>query len=61
MEVIYFYKMNEENIPIVVERANDLSYTLLYQDHLKEIEQQYPQSRNNLYALVNETVFRLNV
>lgn len=53
--------MNEENIPIVVERTNDLSYTLLYQDHLKEIEQQYPQSKNNLYALVNETVFRLNV
>lgn len=61
MEVIYFYKMNEENIPIVVERTNDLSYTLLHQDHLKEIEQQYPQSKNNLYALVNETVFRLNV
>lgn len=60
MEIIYFYKDEENNIPIVVEHTNNLSSSLLNTEEFNEMIKQFPEAKNNLYVLVGRTEFKLN-
>lgn len=61
MDVIYFYKLDEINIPIFVSRTSDISLNLFDDVEAQKIVNEFPEARNNLYLLVGITEFKLNV
>ncbi len=61
VDVIYFYKLDEINIPIFVSRTSDISLNLFDDVEAQKIVNEFPEARNNLYILVGTTEFKLNI
>lgn len=61
MDVIYFYKLDEINIPIFVSHTSDISLNLFDDVEAHKIVNEFPEARNNLYILVGITEFKLNI
>lgn len=59
MEIIYFYKEDETNIPIIYGTANDYSFLVQNDEVKKKIQKDYPQSKNNLFVLVQGFEFKV--
>lgn len=60
MNYTYFFKEEKENIPVVI--GNCRGYTCLKPSKktLERINNDYPESKDNLFALVDGRVFKIS-
>ncbi|MGX2946133.1 hypothetical protein [Enterococcus alishanensis] len=61
LKVIYFYKIEKVNIPILVSYTSDIALDLFDKDGAQEVVDAFPEAKNNLYILVGKTEFKLNI
>lgn len=56
--IIYFYKENGENHPVLVSEGNNIR-SILSAKHREQIQSKFPKTENNLYVLIHGVEFRL--
>lgn len=60
-QVVYFYKENGENFPVMVSETSSLTDSILNKKPLMKILDKSPKAKGNLYALVTGVEFKLDV
>lgn len=59
MEYVYFFKKEGENVPIKCGSSEDYRFLLLTNTKIEQITNRFPESKNNLFALVEGTEFKV--
>ncbi|MDC2863780.1 hypothetical protein [Bacillus sp. BP-3] len=58
-QLIYYYKDDKTNIPILTSTSSDL-HSVLCREEIDGIIEMFPKTKNNLYVLIDGHEFKLD-
>ncbi|ANY29968.1 MULTISPECIES: hypothetical protein [Bacillus cereus group] len=57
--LIYYYKENKTNMPILTGSSSNFE-CILYKEEINKITEMFPRAKNNLYVLIDGHEFKLD-